>query len=104
MTLNRHDICILRVPVAGIAAVEAASARQFVLGNDELVRLAGADHELALAAVPDLAYSKKPWRRPSTTTFSRCASASANWLSAAPATLAVVMSCIVQQRLHVFDG
>ena len=55
MTLDLNGICILGVPIAGIAAIVAASARHFVLGDRELVALAGADHELALAAVADLA-------------------------------------------------
>ena len=48
-------ICISGVPIAGIAAIGAASARHFVLGDSELVALAGADHELPFAAVGDLA-------------------------------------------------
>ena len=48
-------ICILGVPIAGIAAIGAASARHFFLGNGELVALAGPDHELAPVALPDLA-------------------------------------------------
>ena len=55
MTLDLDVICISGVPIAGIAAHCAASARQFVLGDRELVALAGPDHELALAAVADLA-------------------------------------------------
>lgn len=55
MTLDLGVICILGVPVAGIAVIGAASVRQFILGDGELVRLAGADHQLALAAVGDLA-------------------------------------------------
>ena len=47
-------ICILNVPIAGIAD-SAVSARHFVLGDSELVALAGADHELAFAAIGDLA-------------------------------------------------
>ena len=49
MTLDLDVICILGVPIAGIAAMVAASARQFFLGDRELVGLAGADHELAPA-------------------------------------------------------
>ena len=45
MTLDLDVICILSVPIAGIAAIGAASARHFVLGDRELVALAGADHE-----------------------------------------------------------
>jgi hypothetical protein len=55
MTSDLDVICILSVPITGIAAIGAASARHFVLGDSELVRLAGADHELAFAAVGDLA-------------------------------------------------
>ena len=32
-------ICILGVPIAGIAAIGAASARQFILGDREFVHL-----------------------------------------------------------------
>ena len=52
MTLDLDVICILSVPIAGIAAIGAASARQFVLGDGELVRLAGLDHELAPLPLP----------------------------------------------------
>ena len=49
-------ICILSVPIAGIAAIGAASARQFVLGDRELVALAGVDDEFAaFAAIGNLA-------------------------------------------------
>ena len=41
MTLDLDVICISGVPIAGIAATVAASARQFLLGDGELVRLAG---------------------------------------------------------------
>ena len=55
MTLDLNVICISGVPIAGIAAIGAASARQFFLGDGELVGLARPDHELAFAAVADLA-------------------------------------------------
>src|SRR5262249_1806844 len=55
MTLDLDVICISGVPISGIAAIGAASARQFFLGDVELVGLAGADHEMALAAVSNLA-------------------------------------------------
>jgi hypothetical protein len=45
----------LRVPVPGIAIIEAASARQFFLGDVEFVRLAGLDHEFASVAPSDTA-------------------------------------------------
>src|SRR3954453_15980688 len=54
MTLDLM-ICISGVPVPGIATFRAASARQVFVGNSELVGLAGADHEMAFPAVPDLA-------------------------------------------------
>ena len=47
MTPDLVLICILGVPIAGIAAIGAASARQFVLGDRELVALARLDHEFA---------------------------------------------------------
>jgi hypothetical protein len=37
-------ICISSVPIAGIAGVQLASARQFILWYDEFVNLACADH------------------------------------------------------------
>ena len=51
MTLDLDVICILGVPIAGIAAIGAASARQFVLGDRELVALARLDHEFAPVAL-----------------------------------------------------
>ena len=54
MALDLDVICILGVPVTGIA-VNAALSRQVVLRDDELMALAGPDHELAFAAVPNLA-------------------------------------------------
>ena len=52
MTLDLDVICILGVPIAGIAAIGAASARQFFLGNGEFVRLAGLDDEFAPLPFP----------------------------------------------------
>jgi hypothetical protein len=55
MTLDLDVICILGVPVAEIAAIRAGSARQFVIGNHELVGLTGTYNELALSTGNDLA-------------------------------------------------
>ena len=54
MTLT-YVICILGVPIAGIAAIGAALARQFILRNREFVRLAGLDDEFAPVALSDAA-------------------------------------------------
>ena len=48
-------ICISSVPIAGIATIEAASTRQFFLGDRELVRFARLDDELPPVAFPDRA-------------------------------------------------
>jgi hypothetical protein len=53
MTLGLRDLH-LGVPIAGIAAILAALA-QFLLGYRELMGLAGADHELTLAATAHFA-------------------------------------------------
>ena len=53
-------ICISGVPIAGIAAIGTASARQFFLGDGELVRLAGLDDEFAPVAFPDAARNGAP--------------------------------------------
>jgi hypothetical protein len=45
-------ICILGVPVAGIAVIEAASARQFILRDGKLVGLAGLNDEFAPVSLP----------------------------------------------------
>ena len=58
MTLDLDVICISGVPISGIAAIGAASARQFFLGDGKLVRLAGSDQELALAAIDDFAIDR----------------------------------------------
>jgi hypothetical protein len=55
MTLDLDVICISGVPMAGIAAFNASSGRQLILGNDEFVGLAGADHELAFPATDNFA-------------------------------------------------
>ncbi len=53
-------ICILAVPVAGIAIFIVGSARQFFLGNVELVRLAGLNDEFAPVTLPDTARNRAP--------------------------------------------
>ena len=60
MTLDLDVICISGVPIAGIAAIRAASARQFFLGDGKLVRLAGLDDELATVSLPDAARNRAP--------------------------------------------
>jgi len=55
MTSDLDVIFIFGVPVAGIAELSSASARQVFFGNGELVRLTGADHELTLSPVSNLA-------------------------------------------------
>jgi hypothetical protein len=55
MTLDLNVICISGVPIAGIAAFSAASARQFFFRDGELVRFAGLDHEFAPVSLPDAA-------------------------------------------------
>lgn len=60
MTLDLDVICISGVPIAGIAAIGAASARQFILRDRELVRLAGLDDELASFVLPDSARDRAP--------------------------------------------
>jgi hypothetical protein len=47
MTLDLLLICILGVPIAGIAAIRAASPRQFVLRDGELVGLTSLNDEFA---------------------------------------------------------
>jgi hypothetical protein len=51
-------IYISGVPIAGIAAIGAASARQFFFGDGELVRLAGFDNEFAAASLSDAARNR----------------------------------------------
>ena len=53
MTLDLDVICISGVPISGIAAIGAASARQFSLGDVELVGLAGLDDQFAAASLSD---------------------------------------------------
>ena len=53
MTLGTKVICISGVPIAGIAATGAASERQFILGDRELVRLTGLDDEFAALPLPN---------------------------------------------------
>jgi hypothetical protein len=55
MTLDPNVICISGVPIAGIAAFGASSARQFFLGDVELVRLAGLDDEFAPVSLSNAA-------------------------------------------------
>ena len=58
MTLDLDVICISGVPIAGIAAISAASARQFFLGDRELVRFAGLDDEFAPVPLSDAARNR----------------------------------------------
>ena len=60
MTLDLDVICISGVPIAGIAAIVAASARQFLLRDGELVRLAGLNEEFAAISLPDAAQNNAP--------------------------------------------
>ena len=53
MTLDLNVICISGVPIAGIAAMGAASARQFILGNRELVGFALLDDNFAPVSLAD---------------------------------------------------
>ena len=53
-------ICIWGVPIAGIAATRAASARQFILWDRELVRLAGLNDEFAPVSLPNSARNCAP--------------------------------------------
>ena len=55
MTLDLDVICISGVPISGIAAIGSASARQFFLGDVELMRLAGLDDEFAPVSLSDAA-------------------------------------------------
>src|SRR5262249_15519157 len=54
MTLDRVVICIVGVPISGIA-IFRASTRQFVLWDRELVALPGLDHDFAAFVLADLA-------------------------------------------------
>jgi hypothetical protein len=53
MTLDRIVICMFGVPVSGIARLRAPLARQFVLGDRELVGFTGLDHEIAAVVLAD---------------------------------------------------
>lgn len=53
MTLDPDAICIFGVPISGITAVRASSARQFVLGNGEFIALAGLYDEFAPLSLTD---------------------------------------------------
>ena len=53
MTLDRIVICMLGVPIAGIARFRALSARQFILGDRELVAFTRLDHEVAPVVLAD---------------------------------------------------
>ena len=55
ITVDLILICISSVPIAGIAAVKRASARQFLVAYREFVGLACADHELSVTAGAHLA-------------------------------------------------
>ena len=107
MTLDLRDLHLGR-PHRRDRRSPAASARQFVLGDSEFVALAGADHELAFAAVGDLAgdgiveeavlepVDDKPFEA-----VERLADLSAHWRAG---TEVRFRSAIVQQCLHVLDG
>ena len=61
MTWTQRDLHLEASPSQGSPVVLkscAASARHLVLGDCELVALARADHELALAPVGDLAWNR----------------------------------------------
>ena len=60
MTLDLDVICISGVPISGIAAIGSASARQFFLGDVELMRLAGLDDEFAPVSLCDAAGNHAP--------------------------------------------
>ncbi len=60
MTLDRLSICILSVPIAGIATAGAASARQFVFRNGELVGLASLNQNFTPVALDDGARNSAP--------------------------------------------
>ena len=60
MTLDPDVICISGVPIAGIAAFGASSARQLFLGDGELVGLARLDDEFAPVSLPDAARNGAP--------------------------------------------
>ena len=96
MTLT-YVICILGVPIAGIAAIGAALARQFILRNREFVRLAGLDDEFAPIALPNDARNRTP-EMTVTETVEDCGPPDR------PVFVWVGSLCIVQQSLHVLDG
>jgi hypothetical protein len=52
MTLDLDFALLLGVPIAGIAAIDAASVRQFILRDCELVRLASLYDEFATVRLP----------------------------------------------------
>lgn len=58
ITLDLDVICISGVPIAGIAIIGAASARQLILGNVELVRLARLNDEFATVSLADRSISR----------------------------------------------
>jgi hypothetical protein len=60
MTLDLNVICISGVPIAGIAAIGAASARKFFLGDVKLARLAGLDDDFAPVSLSDAARNSAP--------------------------------------------
>ena len=60
MTLDLDVICISGVPIAGIATIGAASARQFILRNRELVRLAGLNDQFAPVTLADNTRNRTP--------------------------------------------
>src|SRR5262245_15518608 len=60
MTLDLDLICISGVPIAGIAAFSAESARQFLLGDGELVRLPGLHQKVASVVLANAAGDGAP--------------------------------------------
>lgn len=58
MTLDLDAICISGVPITGIGAISAVSARQFFLGNREFVRLACLDDEFSAVSFADAARNR----------------------------------------------
>ncbi len=58
MKLDLEVICNSGVPIAGIAGMRAASARQFILMDGKLVGLARLDHHVATVSLPDVARNR----------------------------------------------
>ena len=53
-------MCMLGVPIAGIAGIGAVSVRQFFLGDGEPVGFASLDDEFAPVSLPDAARNRAP--------------------------------------------